>query len=167
MTHLEARHMSIVSSFDGVLLQSAYIGAVVVVFALEITTRPSSSYFVLDCECEDNTECRESRSQIGPKQHSNIFSRLVYMWVTPAINNGLSQNRYREEDLLSVPAAISGNQANADFLAEWESQCVNGNSSLIWVLARNIGRDVAVSGMYMALSTTAQLLQPLVLKQVI
>ncbi|KAJ2229222.1 hypothetical protein EV180_001607, partial [Coemansia sp. RSA 518] len=167
MTHLEARHMSIVSSFDGVLLQSAYIGAVVVVFALEITTRPSSSYFVLDCECEDNTECRESRSQIGPKQHSNIFSRLVYMWVTPAINNGLSQNRYREEDLLSVPAAISGNQANANFLAEWESQCVNGNSSLIWVLARNIGRDVAVSGMYMALSTTAQLLQPLVLKQVI
>ncbi|KAJ2476028.1 hypothetical protein IWW56_005135, partial [Coemansia sp. RSA 2131] len=167
MTHLEARHMSIESSFDGVLLQSAYIGAVVVAFVLEITTRPSPSYFVLDCECQDNMECRESRSQIGPKQHSNIFSRLVYMWVTPAINNGLSQNRYREEDLLSVPASISGNQANANFLAEWESQCVNGNLSLLRVLARSVSHDVVVSGLYMALSTTAQLLQPLVLKQVI
>ncbi|KAJ2296365.1 hypothetical protein IWW55_005130, partial [Coemansia sp. RSA 2706] len=141
MTHREARHMSMAPKADGVLVQSAYVGAAAIAFVLEITTRPLSQPFALSCDCEDDSEC--------------------------SIDNGLAQSRYHEEDLFGIPKAISGAQVNEEFLAEWECQNAGKSQSLLRVLAKSVGRDVLVSGLYMALATTAQLLQPLVLKKVI
>ncbi|KAJ1870378.1 hypothetical protein LPJ55_004696, partial [Coemansia sp. RSA 990] len=162
MTHREARHASIREA-NSVLVQSAYIAAALVCFILEITTKPL--HVELPCDCDDSLNCMETRERYKPKPH--IFSRLVYMWVTPAIDNGRLQNRYREDDLFRVPRNISGQQANIEFLADWDTFGATNQQSLLSLLVKHTSRDILVSGVYMALSATAQLLQPLMLKKTI
>ncbi|KAJ2668238.1 hypothetical protein IWW42_005359 [Coemansia sp. RSA 1085] len=162
MTHREARHASIREA-NSVLVQSAYIAAALVCFILEITTKPL--HVELPCDCDDSLNCMEARERYKPKPH--IFSRLVYMWVTPAIDNGRLQNRYREDDLFRVPRNISGQQANIEFLADWDTFGATNQQSLLSLLVKHTSRDILVSGVYMALSATAQLLQPLMLKKTI
>ncbi|KAJ2851940.1 hypothetical protein IWW36_000713 [Coemansia brasiliensis] len=156
MTHREARHTSVAKKSNSVFVQSAYIAAALACFILEITTQPL--HLELPCDCDDSLGCME-------KPH--IFSRLIYMWVTPAIDSGRLQNQYREDDLFRVPRNISGQQANIDFLADWDTHDATKQLSLLSLLAKYTYRDIIISGIYMALSTTAQLLQPLVLKKVI
>ncbi|KAJ2453950.1 hypothetical protein EV183_001906 [Coemansia sp. RSA 2336] len=161
MTHREARHASAYEP-NSISAQSAYIAAALLCFILEITTKPLQ--VESPCNC-NRVDCMEARERYKPKPH--IFSRLIYMWVTPAIDNGRLQNRYREDDLFRVPQDISGQQANIEFLTDWDTFGATNQQSLLFLLAKHTCRGILVSGAYMALSTAAQLLQPWMLKKAI
>ncbi|KAJ2156306.1 hypothetical protein GGF46_005277 [Coemansia sp. RSA 552] len=168
MTHKEARHMPpSVAKVDATLVQGLYVCAAAAAFVSELTTRPSSSHHVLDCDCEGDDNCWTKKQRSSSQKPANIFSRLLFTWVTPAIDSGFVRGRYRQEDLFDVPRAVAGANMFDKFLAEWDTQDPADRTSLLRVLCRGIRHDVAISGFYMALSSVAQLLQPLVLKKLI
>ncbi|KAJ2862053.1 hypothetical protein GGI22_002293, partial [Coemansia erecta] len=74
---------------------------------------------------------------------------------------------FSDEMLFGVPDSLASEKANEDFFADWQSELAKPLPSLLMVLYRGVRRDVVLSGCLLLASTSAQLLQPLLLQQVI
>ncbi|KAI7833448.1 P-loop containing nucleoside triphosphate hydrolase protein [Kickxella alabastrina] len=118
----------------------------------------------------DNNNTRCGRRE---RQHANIFSRWTFAWMTPLIDESYERacngRNGGEAEMLGLPKKLAGNAACDGFFAAWDFECRAGTQQprLLWLLVNGISHDLLVSGLYLAFSTMAQLLQPLLLKRVI
>ncbi|KAI8318746.1 hypothetical protein GQ54DRAFT_66140, partial [Martensiomyces pterosporus] len=147
----------------------AYLVSAALSLSMELATcPPPRQHFVLDDGADgDSPASPNIKRYENPLEDANIFSRLTFSWVTPAINDGYRRQSRSMDDLYALPKELAGEEPGSKFFDVWSNERSKAYPSLLRALFRGTRKDIAVSGMFFLIATASQLVQPLLLKQVI
>lgn len=109
----------------------------------------------------------EGDSGRSPLEFTNIFSTLMFTWLSPFMTFGYS-NIITVKNLLTLHPDDTSNTCYHRLEAAWAQEEKNGKKPLIWiVLARSYGTEFAICGITEFLNNIFWIFQPLALQNLI
>ncbi|KAJ1960654.1 hypothetical protein GGI12_003685, partial [Dipsacomyces acuminosporus] len=166
-TNLEAKHPS--RSHRLVWTSRfASIAAIAAIFCAELWPRKLVEYVL--AEDDDNDE--ESAERFGvrsPEEDANIFSRLVFEWMSPLLKTGRAK-LITQGDLWDLPRKYRPSNVATRFEANWQYELDNAlrrTPSLVRALWKTLGLPYLLAGLFKLIQDILQFTQPVLLSRLI
>ncbi|CAO3631065.1 unnamed protein product [Cunninghamella blakesleeana] len=129
---------------------------VVTIFILENKRRPRKQ----DIELDDDADI------YNIEENSNIFSRIVFHWLTPLLNRGYKRP-LTQKDMCQLRSDNIPHLLSNEFQKNWEKELQYERPSLTRALYKTCGKQFVIGGVFKIIKDVLQYSQPLLMKELI
>ncbi|CAO3629947.1 unnamed protein product [Cunninghamella echinulata] len=129
----------------------------IVIFALENQQKPKKQGIKLNDDDDDIYNVEEN---------ANIFSRLVFYWMTPLIQKGYKKP-LTEKDMWQLRSDDQPRLLSEEFQKHWEKELQCERPSLSRALGKICGRDFIIAAIFKFIKDILQYTQPILMKSLI
>ncbi|KAJ1896492.1 hypothetical protein LPJ66_003952 [Kickxella alabastrina] len=135
-------------------------------FAMECRTKPNGIYILSDDYDSDNNDGIGGRGFRTPEKRANIFSRMVFAWMTPLLKTGY-RRPLKMDDLFGLDTEYYPGIINERFQRNWQAELKSGRPSLLRANMRTYKEAWMLAGLADLLANLVSLLNPILLSRLI
>ncbi|KAJ1897428.1 hypothetical protein LPJ66_003379 [Kickxella alabastrina] len=135
-------------------------------FAMECRTKPNGIYTLSDDYDSDNNDGIGGRAFRTPEKRANIFSRMVFAWMTPLLKTGYHRP-LKMDDLFGLDTEYYPDIINERFQRNWQAELKSGRPSLLRANMRTYKEAWMLAGLADLLANLVSLLNPILLSHLI